>query len=91
MTQQQKKILIVDDKSVNRYILSGIFENEYDMQDVPVVLISANVNDENIHKAYSYEVADYIQKPFQEPVVKRRVESIIELFEKKQMKAKGSP
>lgn len=27
MTQQQKKILIVDDKSVNRYILSGIFEN----------------------------------------------------------------
>ena len=25
------KILIVDDKSVNRYILSGIFENEYDM------------------------------------------------------------
>ena len=138
MTQQQKKILIVDDKSVNRYILSGIFENEYDiqecadgseaiealeqggedtaavlldivmptcdgfvvlkymkenqLQDVPVVLISANVNDENIHKAYSYEVADYIQKPFQEPVVKRRVESIIELFEKKkQMKAKGSP
>ena len=52
----------------------------------------SNVNDENIHKAYSYEVADYIQKPFQEPVVKRRVESIIELFEKKkQMKAKGSP
>lgn len=33
MTQQQKKILIVDDKSVNRYILSGIFENEYDIQE----------------------------------------------------------
>lgn len=136
---QQKKMLIVDDKSVNRYILSGIFEDEYDimecadgseaiqaleengedtaavlldivmpacdgfevlrymkeneLQDVPVVLISANVNDENIHKAYAYEVADYIQKPFQEPVVKRRVEGIIELFEKKrqQKKAKGSP
>ena len=27
------KILIVDDKSVNRYILSGIFENEYDIQE----------------------------------------------------------
>ena len=138
MTQQQKKILIVDDKSVNRYILSGIFEDQYDiaecaegseaiaaleengedtaavlldivmptcdgfavlkymkeknLQDVPVVLISANVNDENIHKAYAYEVADYIQKPFQEPVVRRRVDKIIELFEqKKQMKAKGSP
>ena len=71
-------------------VLKYMKENQ--LQDVPVVLISANVNDENIHKAYSYEVADYIQKPFQEPVVKRRVESIIELFEKKkQMKAKGSP
>lgn len=126
---EQKKILIVDDKSVNRYILSGIFEDEYDiaecvdgneaiaaleeygdntaavlldivmptcdgfavlkymkeknLQDVPVVLVSSNVNDENIRKAYTYEVADYIQKPFQESVVKRRVEKIIELFEKK--------
>ena len=33
MTQQQKKILIVDDKSVNRYILSGIFEDEYDIAE----------------------------------------------------------
>lgn len=126
---EQKKILIVDDKSVNRYILSGIFEDEYDiaecidgneaiaaleeygdntaavlldivmptcdgfavlkymkeknLQDVPVVLVSSNVNDENIRKAYTYEVADYIQKPFEESVVKRRVEKIIELFEKK--------
>ena len=68
------------------------YMKEKNLQDVPVVLISANVNDENIHKAYAYEVADYIQKPFQEPVVRRRVDKIIELFEKKkQMKAKGSP
>lgn len=126
---QKKKILIVDDKSVNRYILRDIFEDFYDvfectngieaieqldmakdqpavvlldivmptgdgftvlehmkehnMQDVPVVLVSSNVNDENIRKAYTYEVADYIQKPFQDEVVRRRVERVIALFEKK--------
>ena len=81
---------ILEEQKTLEETLKYMKENQ--LQDVPVVLISANVNDENIHKAYSYEVADYIQKPFQEPVVKRRVESIIELFEKKkQMKAKGSP
>ena len=131
---QKKRVLIVDDKSVNRYVLRNLFEDEYEitecvdgkeaiavleeqgeetavvlldivmpmydgfavleymqekrLQGVPVVLISSNVNDENIRKAYSYEVADYIQKPFEEDIVKRRVERIINLFEKKSMKHK---
>lgn len=126
---QKKKMLIVDDKSVNRYILKEIFEDDYEveectdgaeaihaltecgeemaavlldivmptcdgfsvleymkeqkLQNVPVVLVSANVNDENIRKAYAYQVADYIQKPFQEEVVKRRVEQVIKMFEKR--------
>lgn len=125
--EQKKKILIVDDKSVNRYILKDIFEDTYDVMEcqngmeaiqalddnsentavilldivmptydgfsvlnymkeqnlqssVPVVLVSSNVNDENIRKAYEYEVADYIQKPFQDEVVRCRVERVIELF-----------
>lgn len=127
--EQKKKVLIVDDKTVNRYILRDIFEDEYDvvecidgneaiaalkeytkdmaailldiimpecdgfnvleymkeqrLQSIPVILISAKVDDENMHKAYEYEVADYIQKPFDEEVVKKRVENIIKLFEKK--------
>lgn len=126
---QKKRVLIVDDKSVNRYVLRNLFEGKYEvtecidgkeaiavlekqgdetavvlldivmpicdgfsvleymqeknMQKVPVVLISSNVSDENIRKAYKYEVADYIQKPFEEDIVKRRVERIINLFEKK--------
>lgn len=128
----KKSVLIVDDKSVNRYVLRNLFEDEYEitecvdgkeaiavleeqgektavvlldivmpiydgftvleymqakqLQNVPVVLISSNVNDENIRKAYTYEVADYIQKPFEEDIVKRRVERIINLFEKKRSK-----
>ena len=127
--EQKKKVLIVDDKTVNRYILRDIFEDKYDvvectdgneaivalkecmqdivavlldiimpecdgfkvleymkeqkLQSIPVVLISAKVDEENIHRAYSYEVADYIQKPFDEVVVKKRVENIIKLFEMK--------
>lgn len=118
------KMLIVDDKSVNRYVLSGIFEDDYEiiecadgseaikvlgeyresiatvlldivmpscdgfavlkymkaesLQKIPVVLVSSNVNDENIRKAYDYDVADYIQKPFIEEVVKQRVQRVIE-------------
>lgn len=128
---QKKRVLIVDDKSVNRYVLRNLFEDEYEitecvdgkeaiavleeqgektavvlldivmpmydgftvleymqqkqLQNVPVVLISSNVNDENIRKAYTYEVADYIQKPFEEDIVRRRVERIIDLFEKKRI------
>lgn len=131
--EQKKKILIVDDKSVNRYILRDIFEEyyeicecsngneaidaldegeeqmavvlldivmpacdgftvlehmkEHDMQSVPVVLVSSNVNDENIRKAYKYEVADYIQKPFQDDVVRRRVERVIKAFENRRLKS----
>ena len=127
--EQKKKVLIVDDKTVNSYILRDIFEDEYDvvecidgneaiaalkestkdmaailldiimpecdgfnvleymkeqrLQSIPVILISAKIDDENMHKAYEYEVADYIQKPFDEEVVKKRVENIIKLFEKK--------
>lgn len=130
--EQKKRVLIVDDKSVNRYVLRNLFEEEYEitecvdgkeaiavleeqgeetavvlldivmpkydgftvlqymqekqLHNVPVVLISSNVNDENIRKAYSYEVADYIQKPFEEDIVRRRVERIIDLFEKKRIK-----
>lgn len=127
---QKQKMLIVDDKSVNRYILKDIFEEQYDVREcadgmqaiealnewknetavvlldivmptcdgfsvlkymkeqelneIPVVLVSSNVSDENIHKAYEYEVADYIQKPFEDEVVRRRVEQVIRLFEKRQ-------
>jgi len=133
MDMTRRKILIVDDKTVNRYILSGIFEDEYEITEcaggneaiaalaehgeevsailldmlmpsgdgfavlqymkennltnVPVVMISANENDDNIRKAYSYEVADYIQKPFQESVVKSRVEKVIDFYEKRRKQA----
>lgn len=121
------KMLIVDDKAVNRYVLRSIFEEEYEIvecQDgrgaievlgeerdgvaavlldivmpvcdgfavlkymkeaalctVPVIFISSNVDDQNIQRARDYDVADYIQKPFQENVVRRRVQRVIDLYQ----------
>lgn len=124
---QRSKMLIVDDKAVNRYVLRSIFEEEYEVvecQDgrgaieflgekrdevaavlldivmpvcdgfavlkymketalytVPVILVSSNVDDRNIDRASAYDVADYIQKPFQEEVVRWRVQRVVDLYQ----------
>lgn len=125
---QKRKLLIGDDKKVNRYVLSSIFEEEFDIvecqnglevltalegekdsiaavlldlympdadgiyvldqlqerkscQNIPIVVVTANADDDMIRKIYSYDVADYIQKPFQEAVIKFRIERIIEKYD----------
>ena len=129
---QKPKMLIVDDKAVNRYVLRSIFEEEYEivecqdgrgaievlgekrddvaavlldiimpvcdgfavlkymketaLRTVPVILISSNVDDKNIHRACEYDVADYIQKPFQENVVRQRVQRMVDLYQMKKEK-----
>lgn len=126
---QKPKMLIVDDKAVNRYVLRSIFEDDYEIAEcqdgraamevleekrdevavvlldivmpvcdgfavlkymketalrtVPVILISSNVDDKNIHMARDYDVADYIQKPFQEDVVRQRVQRMVDLYQSK--------
>lgn len=126
---RKPKMLVVDDKAVNRYVLRGIFEEDYEiiecqdgriamevldekrdeaavvlldivmpvcdgfavlkymqetaLHDVPVILISSNVDDKNISRASDYDVADYIQKPFQEDVVRQRVQRVVDLYQMK--------
>lgn len=64
------------------------FMRQHSLNSVPVIMISSSVAEDHIYRAYDYEVADYIQKPFEEDVVKRRVESIIHAFEKRKEKMK---
>ncbi|MDE6622129.1 MAG: response regulator [Lachnospiraceae bacterium] len=59
------------------------YMKETALHSVPVILISSNVDDKNIHKACDYDVADYIQKPFQEDVVRQRVQRVIDLYQMK--------
>ena len=129
---QKPKMLIVEDKAVNRYVLKSIFEEDYEIAEcadgraaielleeerdavsvvlldivmpvcdgfavleymkktaldtVPVILISSNVDDNNIQKAHEYDVVDYIQKPFQEDVVRQRVQRVVDLYQNKREK-----
>ena len=129
---QKPKMLIVEDKAVNRNVLKSIFEEDYEIAEcadgraaielleeerdavsvvlldivmpvcdgfavleymkktaldtVPVILISSNVDDNNIQKAYEYDVVDYIQKPFQEDVVRQRVQRVVDLYQNKREK-----
>lgn len=129
---QKPKMLIVEDKAVNRYVLKSISEEDYEIAEcadgraaielleeerdavsvvlldivmpvcdgfavleymkktaldtVPVILISSNVDDNNIQKAYEYDVVDYIQKPFQEDVVRQRVQRVVDLYQNKREK-----
>lgn len=123
---QKRKLLICDDKPINRYVLSCIFEDDYEILEckngdevldtitkekdeiavvlldlvmpdgdgfyvldhmkeneydqIPVVIVTANMDDAVIRKTFSYDIADYIQKPFQEDVVKQRVACVVKKY-----------
>lgn len=123
----RKKILVVDDKGINRYMLGGIFKDDYEIVEakggkeaieiiekegkelavmlldiimpgidgfgvldylkshdmlniVPVVIVTDDSSEETSAKAFEYNIADMVIKPFEPSVIKRRVQNIIELY-----------
>ncbi len=52
------------------------------IEDVPVIMISAESSPSSIDRAYDYGVADYISRPFDPAVVRRRVNNTILLYAK---------
>ncbi len=51
------------------------------LKQIPVFLITAEASEQVVKEAYELGVMDVIRKPFVSYVVRRRVESVIELFE----------
>jgi putative two-component system response regulator len=51
------------------------------LRHVPVFLISTETTDYVVQRAYNYGVVDVISKPFNLPIIERRINNIIELFE----------
>lgn len=125
-----EKLLIVDDKKINRFMLSGVFEGLYEvleaeegnqaieiidhemegisailldlvmpqvdgfavleymkkrelLKKIPVILVTVNDADDVIKKAYEYDIADYIQKPFQPDIIKRKVSKVIASYQQR--------
>lgn len=55
------------------------------LENIPVVMISAEDSPEYIAKGYDLGVADYINRPFDPNIVIRRVKNIIMLYAKQQV------
>ena len=52
------------------------------LDEIPVIVISAAEDTENIERAYDLGVADYIRRPFERVMVIRRVENVLMLYAK---------
>ena len=124
------KILVVDDMEMNREILRGIFEDDYEvilaengreaveyinlnrgklaailldivmpemdgfgvldymheqelMMSVPVILITSDTSSESRKRGYDLGVSDIVSKPFEVPIVRRRVSNLVDLYHHK--------
>ena len=129
MSNERAKILIVDDDTMNRVVLSDLLCDEYDIieakdgdealeilekqakeitlvlldmimpgrdglevlktmnekgwiKGTPVVMISAETATPQVEKAFSLGVTDFIGRPFDEMVLKNRVNNTIRLYKK---------
>ena len=56
------------------------------IQDIPVVIISSDFSAENIEKAYELGAEDFINRPFNVSIVKRRVSNLITYMTNRKIK-----
>lgn len=62
-------------------VLSVMYKNKW-LDNIPVIIISAETSSSYINHAYDLGVAEYISRPFDEKTIKRRVRNIIVLYTK---------
>lgn len=60
-------------------VLDYLNDNNY-LSKLPVIIISGNYDKETRNKAYSYQIADMLEKPFNVQVVRHRIENLISLY-----------
>ena len=60
-------------------VLDFLNDNNYLMR-LPVIIISGNYDKETRNKAYSYSIADMLEKPFNAQVIRHRIENLINLY-----------
>lgn len=62
-------------------VLNHLYENAV-LDNLPVIIISSDENNDSIKRAYELGAADYIRRPFDADVVKKRVSNIIKLYQR---------
>ena len=60
-------------------VLNYLDENNY-LNKLPVIIISGNYDKETRARAYSYQIADMLEKPFNVQVVRHRINNLINLY-----------
>ena len=60
-------------------VLNYLDENNY-LNKLPVIIISGNYDKETRARAYSYGIADMLEKPFNVQVVRHRINNLINLY-----------
>lgn len=83
-------ILVVDDAAMNRAILREMLAEAFNVleemnkrgfiEDIPVIIITADGSEEKVRQAYDMGVADYIERPFDIRIVRQRVINTVKLY-----------
>lgn len=60
-------------------VLDYLSDNNY-LNKLPVIIISGNYDKETRSRAYSYQIADMLEKPFNVQVVRHRIDNLINLY-----------
>ena len=60
-------------------VLDYLNDNNY-LSKMPVIIISGNYDKETRNRAYGYQIADMLEKPFNVQVVRHRIENLINLY-----------
>lgn len=60
-------------------VLDYLNDNNY-LCKMPVIIISGNYDKDTRNRAYSYQIADMLEKPFNVQVVRHRIENMINLY-----------
>ncbi len=63
-------------------ILRKMNEEEWMIRDIPVIVVSASSDNESLNEAFALGAKDFIPRPFNSTLVKKRVENSISLFSK---------
>lgn len=60
-------------------VLDYLNNNNY-LDKLPVIIISGNYDKETRKRAYSYQIADMLEKPFNAQVIRHRIQNLINLY-----------
>ena len=73
-------LLDINMPGIDGYETADIIKNDPLQKKIPIIFLSANANQESIHKGFEHGGADYVTKPFDEAELLHRVNTHIELF-----------